>query len=149
MPRTASYEIVRHFGASREEVFAAWTTPERFARWFGPRFMAAPVGRIAMDVRPGGRWRVTLTGEEGFEVTLDGTYREVAGPGRLVFTTGDPDDPGRGPASVVTVELTQEGGRTAMRFHQYGVNTDEEHAGEARRGWLEFFDRLEEHLATA
>jgi uncharacterized protein YndB with AHSA1/START domain len=85
-------------------------------------------------------------GEEGFEVTLDGTYREVAAPERLVFTTGDPDDPGDGPASIVTVTLTDAGGRTEMRFHQYGVNTDQEHAEGAKAGWIEFFDRLAAHV---
>ncbi|SDK10513.1 Uncharacterized conserved protein YndB, AHSA1/START domain [Nonomuraea maritima] len=139
---TAEYVITRHFAAPPEAVWASWTEPERFARWFGPASLATPVGRITLDTRPGGVWRTTLVGEEGFEVTLDGTYRVVEAPSRLVFTTGDPDAPGDGPASVATVELTGAGGGTAMRFHQYGVNTDDEHAAQARAGWLEFFDRL-------
>ncbi|MEV4833494.1 SRPBCC domain-containing protein [Nonomuraea sp. NPDC049486] len=139
MTQTASYEIIRVFDVPREDVFAAWTTPERFARWFGPRFMAAPVDRIVLDARPGGRWQVTLTAEEGFEVTFDGAYREVAPPGRFVFTIGDPGSPG--PASVVTVELADAGGRTAMTFHEHGAGE------ESRRGWMEFFDRLGELLA--
>lgn len=144
---TAEYLIDRHFAAPPETVWAAWTEPERFARWFGPASLATPVGRITLDARPGGVWRATLVGEEGFEVTLDGTYREVRAPSRLVFTTGDPDAPGDGPASVVTVELTAADGGTAMRFHQYGVNTDDEHAAGARAGWQEFFDRLATYLA--
>jgi hypothetical protein len=36
-----------------------------------------------------------------------------------------------------------------MRFHQWGVNTDQQHADEAKLGWLEFFDRLNEHLTSA
>lgn len=135
MPRTGSYEIVRVFGAPREEVFAAWVTPERFARWFGPRFTAAPVERIVMDARPGGAWQATLTAEEGFEVTFDGRYREVTPPERLVFTVS--------PASLVTVELADDGGRTAMRFHEAGADV----GTESRRGWMEFLDRLAEHLA--
>jgi uncharacterized protein YndB with AHSA1/START domain len=149
MIETAEYEITRVFDAPRLSVFQAWTEPEHFSAWFGPRGLTAPVDRVAMDVRPGGRWQATLCGEEDFEVTLDGTYREVAEPGRLVFTTGDPDNPGDGPASVATVELTEAGGRTTMRFHQWGVNTDQEHADEAKVGWLEFFDRLNEHLTSA
>ncbi|MCK2221831.1 SRPBCC domain-containing protein [Actinomadura sp. ATCC 31491] len=146
---TAEYTIIRDFAAPRALVWAAWTEPERFARWFGPRTMATPLGRITLDTVPGGVWRVTLVGEEGFEATLDGRYREVRAPGRLVFTTGDPDAPGDGPASVVTLELTEAGGRTEMRFHQYGVNTDAEHAEQARAGWIEFFDRLAEHVEDA
>ncbi|WP_336212348.1 SRPBCC family protein [Nonomuraea sp. LPB2021202275-12-8] len=149
MTQTAEYEITRVFDAPSQRIFHAWTEPEHFSRWFGPRTLAAPVDRIVMDVRPGGVWKATLCGDEGFEVTLDGSYREVAGPERLVFTTGDPDHPGDGPASVVTVELAEHGGRTTMRFHQWGVNTDPEHAEHAKQGWLEIFDRLNEHLASA
>ncbi|MEU7897838.1 SRPBCC domain-containing protein [Nonomuraea sp. NPDC049152] len=147
MTRTAEYEIVRRLAAPPADVYAAWTQPERFARWFGPRIFTTPADRVVLDVRPGGAWRATLVGEEGFEVTLHGVYREVAGPGRLVFTTGDPDNPGEGPASVATLTLDEHEGGTAMRFHQFGVNTDEEHAEQAKQGWLEFFDRLDEHLA--
>ncbi|MEV4011631.1 SRPBCC domain-containing protein [Nonomuraea angiospora] len=147
MTQTAEYEINRLFDAPRELVWAAWTEPERFSRWFGPRMLSTPVGRITLDTRPGGLWRATLVGEEGFEATLDGTYREVTEPERLVFTTGDPDNPGEGPASVVTIDFTEADGKTRMRFHQYGVNTDTAHAEQAKAGWIEFFDRLAEYLA--
>ncbi|MEV4113224.1 SRPBCC domain-containing protein [Nonomuraea sp. NPDC049695] len=146
--QTAEYEITRHYDAPRELVWAAWTDPERFSRWFGPRMLTTPVGRITLDARPGGVWRATLVGEDGFEATLNGTYREVREPERLVFTTGDPDNPGDGPASVVTVDFTEADGGTEMRFHQYGVNTDPQHAEQAKAGWIEFFDRLAEHLAA-
>ncbi|MGP4099261.1 SRPBCC family protein [Nonomuraea sp. KM90] len=149
MIQTAEYDLIRLFDAPRELVWAAWTEPERFSRWFGPASLATPVGRITLDARPGGIWRTTLVGDEGFEVTMDGTYREVVAPERLVFTTGDPDAPGDGPASVVTIRLTEVDGRTEMCFHQYGVNTDQEHAEQAKAGWLEFFDRLAEHVAPA
>ncbi|WP_101784019.1 SRPBCC family protein [Nonomuraea indica] len=144
MGETAEYEITRILDAPRERVFAAWTEPELFSGWFGPRAMTAPVERTRLDVRPDGAWEVTLVGDGGFEVSLGGVYREVAGPGRLVFTTGDPDQPGDGPASVVTVTLDVYGDRTLMRFHQYGVNTPPEHAEQAKAGWIEFFDRLGE-----
>ncbi|MFD1540561.1 SRPBCC family protein [Nonomuraea guangzhouensis] len=146
MSRTAEIEITRMYDASREQVYAAWTRPEGFSQWFGPRIFETPAERIAMDLRPGGVWRATMVGADGFEATLDGVYREVAGPGRLVFTTGDPDDPGDGPASVVTLTLVDLGGKTEMRFHQFGVNTDQEHAEQSKAGWTEFFDRLAEHL---
>ncbi|WP_433250605.1 SRPBCC family protein [Streptosporangium sp. CA-135522] len=144
---TAEYEITRTFDAPRELVYEAWTEPERFSHWFGPRIFATPADRIVLDARPGGIWRATMVGEEGFEMTLDGVYREVAAPGRLVFTMGDPDNPGDGPASVVTLTLEEGDGTTVMRFHQYGVNTDQEHAEQAGAGWSEFFDRMAEHLA--
>ncbi|WP_214322745.1 SRPBCC family protein [Nonomuraea sediminis] len=144
---TAQYELDRDFDAPREDVYKAWTNPERFARWFGPRAYATPADRVHLDVRPGGRWEATLVSGDGFEATLQGAYREVRAPERLVFTTGDPDNPGDGPASVVTIEFAATGTGTHMRFHQYGVNTTQEHAEGARAGWTEFFDRLAEEVA--
>ncbi|MEU7984362.1 SRPBCC domain-containing protein [Streptosporangium canum] len=146
---TAEYEITRAFDVPRELVYEAWTEPRRFSHWFGPRIFATPVDRIVLDARPGGIWRATMVGEEGFEMTLNGVYREVAAPERLVFTTGDPDNPGDGPASVVTLTLREQDGATVMLFHQYGVNTDQEHAEQAKAGWSEFFDRMAEHLASS
>ncbi|MBG0830950.1 SRPBCC domain-containing protein [Planomonospora sp. ID67723] len=144
---TAEYEIIRTFDAPRELVYEAWTEPRRFSCWFGPRIFTTPADRIVLDARPGGIWQATMVGEEGFEMTLNGVYREVTASERLVFTTGDPDNPGDGPASTVTVTLTEQGGATVMRFHQHGVNTDQGHAEQARAGWSEFFDRMAEHLA--
>ncbi|MFI7697786.1 SRPBCC domain-containing protein [Nonomuraea sp. NPDC049480] len=141
MTQTVEFEITRVLDAPRELVWAAWTEPERFSRWFGPRMMATPVGRITLDAWPGGLWRATLVGGEGFEVLLDGTYREVRAPARLVFTTGDPESPGDGPASVVTIDFTDAGGKTEMRFRQRGVNVEQ-------AGWMEFLDRLAEHVTA-
>lgn len=146
--QTAEYEITRTFAVAPEQVFAAWTQPERFARWFGPRIFTTPADRVVLDVRPGGAWSATLVGEEGFEVTLHGVYREISA-NRLVFTTGDPDNPGDAPASVATLTLEGGDGQTTMRFHQFGVNTDQDHADQAKAGWQEFFDRLAEHLQTS
>jgi uncharacterized protein YndB with AHSA1/START domain len=141
MTQPVEHAITRLLDAPRELVWAAWTRPERFSRWFGPRTMVTPIGRITLDARPGGVWRATVVGEEGFEVTFDGVYREVRPPARLVFTTGDPDGPGDGPASVVTIDLVDAGGRTELRFHQRGVHVEP-------AGWAGFLDRLAEHVTA-
>jgi uncharacterized protein YndB with AHSA1/START domain len=144
-PFTVEYTISREFDAPVEEVFAAWTEPDRFARWFGPRAFTTPP-RVSMDLRPGGAWQAVLVTPDGNEVPLGGWYREIEAPKRLVFTTGDPDNTEGALASVATVELAERDGRTTMTFHQAGVNTPPEHAEGARAGWLEFFDRLTEQL---
>ncbi|MEV7808029.1 SRPBCC domain-containing protein [Microbispora sp. NPDC088329] len=141
------YTITRVLDAPREAVFAAWTEPERFSRWFGPHGFTTPVSLITMDLRPGGEWSACLVSPEGAKAPLGGVYREVAAPERLVFTTGDPGNQEGAVASVATVTLTGLGDRTEMRFTQEGYNTDEAHAEAAKAGWLQFFDRLAEHLA--
>ncbi|MEU6413100.1 SRPBCC domain-containing protein [Microbispora sp. NPDC046933] len=141
------YTITRVLDAPRETVFKAWTEPERFSQWFGPRGFTTPVSLITMDLRPGGEWSACLVSPEGAKAPLGGVYREIAGPERLVFTTGDPDNQEGAVASVATLTLTDIDGRTEMRFTQEGYNTDEAHAEAAKAGWLQFFDRLAEHLA--
>ena len=53
---TSDRDIVmcRAFKAPRELVFDAWTKPELFVHWFGPRGWTVPI--CEMDVRPGGAW---------------------------------------------------------------------------------------------
>ena len=140
---TAEYTITRQFDAPPERLFEAWTEPADFSAWFAPDGWRTPADRVSLDLRPGGAWSAVLVGPDGSEAPLGGTYREIDPPGRLVFTTGDPDNPGDGPASVTTVELagTNDGG-TEMAFHQFGVNTDQDHADAAAAGWQQFFDKL-------
>ena len=143
---TQEYTIIRDYDAPAELVFAAWTKPEHFAQWFGPRALKTPVELVSMDVRPGGTWTASIVTPDGTAHPLAGTYREIHAPTRLVLTTGDPDNTDGEIASVVTLDLEEVDGGTRMRFHQAGVNTDEAHAEGAKAGWVEFFERLEEHL---
>src|SRR5947209_859828 len=78
--------ITRVFDAPRELVFKAWTEPERQAQWLGPKGFAGKV--LEMDVRPGGRFRFYMRSAEGTDHWLQGIYREVAPPERLVSTYG-------------------------------------------------------------
>ncbi|MEW9533705.1 SRPBCC domain-containing protein [Microbispora sp. NPDC049125] len=143
------FTIIRVLETSPEQAFKAWTEPARFSQWFGPESFTTPVSRITMDLRPGGEWSAALVSPDGAEAVLGGVYREIAEPERLVFTTGDPDNQEGAVASVVTVTFTANGDTTEMNFNQAGYNTDEEHANGAKAGWLQFFDRLDKHLAGA
>jgi uncharacterized protein YndB with AHSA1/START domain len=137
--------ITRIFDAPRELVFKAWTEPERFAQWFGGPDSTIAVSTVSMDLRPGGAWRATMiAGPERVEIPWKGIYLEVAPPERLVFTLSDqPGDE----AEVVTVVLTDQGGKTEMVFHQGGGHLDEAGYAGARAGWLVFFDELAVNLA--
>ncbi|MBC6459751.1 SRPBCC domain-containing protein [Actinomadura sp. HBU206391] len=145
---SVEFTITRTFEASRERVFRAWTDPARFSQWFGPKGFTTPQETISLDTTPGAAWSARMVSPEGQEATIAGFYREAVEPERLVFTTGDPDNDKGDLASVVTVTFTDLGGRTEMRFHQAGYNTSEEHAKGAEAGWVQFFDRLADHLTT-
>ena len=136
--------ITRVFDAPRERVWREWTEPERFADWFGGPQSHVPLASVAMDVREGGRWRLTMFAGAR-EIHWIGEFHEVSPPERLVFTVTDmPHDERR---EVVTVDLADLGdGRTEMRFEQRGHKRPDEYDS-TERGWGVFFARLDERLA--
>lgn len=90
--------LERILPAPPEEVFAAWTTPERMSEWMSPNGTA----EAEVDLRVGGAFRVTMSGD-GFAIDHTGEYVEFDPPRRLVFTWISPYT---GPEpSLVTVEL--------------------------------------------
>jgi uncharacterized protein YndB with AHSA1/START domain len=139
--------ITRVFEAPRERVWKEWTEPEAFADWFGGPDSDVPLSTVAMDVRAGGSWRLTMYAEPGRrEIRWHGEYREVAEPERLVFTVTD--RPGEDANELVIVELTDLGdGRTEMRFQQRGGGLTAEEYQRAGQGWGIFFDRVAARLA--
>lgn len=74
--------LTRVYDVPREEVFARWTEAEHLARWWGPDGFTAP--RVESDPRPGGALVIVMAGPDGFEQTMQATYRDVVPPERLV-----------------------------------------------------------------
>jgi uncharacterized protein YndB with AHSA1/START domain len=136
--------ITRVFDAPRDEVWREWTEPKAFADWFGGPQSEVPLSSVEMDVRLGGRWRLTVFSRRG-ESHWKGEYLEIAEPERLVFTVTDvPEEEN---AHVVTVVLNDLGdGRTEMHFEQRGPMGPEQQKA-AGEGWQGFFDRIAERLA--
>jgi uncharacterized protein YndB with AHSA1/START domain len=140
--------ITRVFDAPRERVWQEWTEPERFADWFGGPQSEVPLSTVAMDVRPGGSWRLTMFAEPGRrEIHWKGEYRDVVEPERLVFTVSD--QPSDEVYELVTVVFTDLGdGRTEMLLEQEGHMTAEQYE-RAGQGWSSFFDRIAERISEA
>jgi uncharacterized protein YndB with AHSA1/START domain len=86
-------------------VFNAWVSPEVLRRWWGagPDWTSPSV---EIDLRPGGRYRLSMEDPSGSVQTVGGRYVEVDPPRRLVFTWAwesdgaDDDD-----ETLVTVEF--------------------------------------------
>jgi uncharacterized protein YndB with AHSA1/START domain len=133
--------IVRTFAAPRELVFAAWTEPRHLARWSGPAGFTST--QDVMDLRPGGRYRACLHAPDGSEHWVQGVYREIVPPSRLVMTHAWEDEHGRpGVETLVTVSLAEDGpGRTRMHFTQSGFTSAASRDGH-EDGWSTSFDRL-------
>jgi len=55
-----SLTLKRRLNASPAKVYAAWTDPEKIARWFGPAQVVAGSVRADIDARIGGHYRVSF-----------------------------------------------------------------------------------------
>lgn len=145
-------EIVarRAFPAPCWLVFLAWTSPEHFARWWGPRGFTNTV--CEMDVRPGGAWRVVQRAPDGTEHPFRGVYREVVPPERLVFTQAYDVAPWTGREVLVTATFDEQHGQTvltiATRFASV-ADRDGMLQNGMKRGLLQALDRLALDLGSA
>ncbi len=74
----------RTFDAPREQVWKAFTDPERIPRWWGPHGTTITV--VEMDVRPGGTWRYVSRAPDRNDVSFFGQYLEVEPPERFKWT---------------------------------------------------------------
>jgi uncharacterized protein YndB with AHSA1/START domain len=140
--------ITRVFDAPRETVWRAFTEAEQLASWWGPRGFTTPLETIALEPKDGGAFRFTMIDDsDGSEHRVDGSFREVREPERLVFTsevTGEVEL-----TAVTTITFSEPGqGKTEVVCRQVLVTTDEI-AKDSEVGWASQFDRLAEHLARA
>jgi uncharacterized protein YndB with AHSA1/START domain len=147
MPEVMAKEITvrRVFDAPRQLVWNAWTDPEQLAQWWGKRGWSTPAASIAIDVRPGGVFRLlSYSDEDGTEMPTEGVFREVVEPERLVFAEPSEDNWHDGAVSTVTF-ADLGGGRTEMVLRTT-VHTTDEMRRNAEAGVNSALDRLAELL---
>ncbi|WP_439031057.1 SRPBCC family protein [Gordonia terrae] len=141
MTEAPGARLTHTFGAAPERVFDAWTTPTRFATWWGGSAIEVPIDSVALDVRPGGTWTATMIlGENMPEFHWRGEYVEVERPSRLVLTMTDEPGPER---ELLSAEFVAVGGGTELRFSQTGGNISAEDYVYAADGWRRAFEALE------
>jgi uncharacterized protein YndB with AHSA1/START domain len=144
--------ITRVFDAPRELVWKAWTEPERFMWWWGPKDFTSPLCEI--DLRVGGKFLWCMQWPDGRRNFNTGEYREVVPVARLVYTTSFADEHGNAvPAThygmsadiamemQVTVILEEVDGKTRMTLTHAGLPAGEM-SDMTSAGWNESFDKL-------
>ena len=108
-PSDEEIRMTRLFNAPPELVFDVMSKPEHVKQWWGQLGEGYSVPVCEIDLRVGGKWRFVNRHPKG-EVCFYGEYREIAAPGRLVFTEIFEQFPDA--VSVVTAELEREGTKT-------------------------------------
>lgn len=157
-----AFIISRTFNAPCERVWKAWTEPEGFRQWFGPK--GSTVTDVKMELKPGGSCHCCVRTPDGREMWGKFTYHEIVKPGRLVYAQHFSDRAGgitRHPLSptwplqmLTTVTFAEQNGTTTLTVRWEPLNaTDEErktfdsaHEG-MNQGWGGSFEQLAEYLA--
>jgi uncharacterized protein YndB with AHSA1/START domain len=138
-----SLTVKRRLNAPPAKVYAAWTDPEKIARWFAPANAKTDSVQVDIDARIGGRFRISYsTDDEYYEV--GGVYREVVPNQRLVFSWAWHSTPER--ESQVTISLKPDGDGTLLTLHHEQF-LDSAARDSHERGWTGMLDKLEKYIA--
>jgi uncharacterized protein YndB with AHSA1/START domain len=141
-------EVRRVVRASRQRIFAAWTTPEQFQKWFGPSNIS--VLHAEADAEEGGNYRIVTTAcdttsseAQMRQSSVSGTYLKVVPNSLLRFTWRPEWNPTE--ESVVTVELCDVEGGTELILRHEGFTT-EDSRNRHLQGWTGTLDKLAGYL---
>jgi uncharacterized protein YndB with AHSA1/START domain len=134
-PAEKNMVVTRVFDAPVEEVWKAWSDPERVMLWWGPTGFTAPVAR--MDFREGATSLVCMRSPEGHDLYNTWTYRKIVPLRRIEFVQRFSDENGNAidPATmgmppgiprevphVVTFEAAEDG-KTELTVTEYGYTS--------------------------
>ncbi len=147
----AAVQLKRTFAAPREKVFEAWTNPKVMTKWFARGIATMPPSKIVeADVRVGGKYRVDVESPVESDrrqrrvYKIQGTYKEVRPPEKLVFTWWWPEadfEP-----SLVTVDFRALGESNFTEVTLTHELLPPKEREDHRQGWMGCFDMLEKLL---
>jgi uncharacterized protein YndB with AHSA1/START domain len=140
--------ITREFDAPRQLVFKAFTDPELYVQWIGPRDLSTTL--VSFEPTSGGRWRFIQKDKNGNEYGFHGVYHEVLAPERLIDTFEFEGLPEAGHVILETTRFEElPGGRTRVTS-QSVFQTVEDRDGMVQEGMehgmVEGYERLDEIL---
>ena len=114
--------------ASPDKVYAAWTRPERFVKWFGPR-SGGSLQIDQFDCHVGGKFDVTMLFADGDRVQMIGMYQTLDAPVKIVLTWQWRESTTLSNETLVTVDLLPTATGTLLtltheRFASAGARDD-------------------------
>ena len=138
--------VTKILDAPREVVFEAYTDPELYKRWLGPRELAMTIDRF--EPRAGGSWRYIHKDKAGNEYAFHGVFHEVEYPERITDTFEFEGLPEKGHVVLQTASFEAlPDGRTKVTAHavyQSVADRDGEIEAGMERGVRDSYDRLAE-----
>lgn len=148
LPSDREIVLSRVFNAPRRLLFEAWTNPEHVRQWYGCSMLTLHICEI--DLRVGGAYRYVLRDAGGMHHTMQGVYRQITPPARLVYTERYVTEGFTGNDTLVTVLFAEHDGMTTLTstiLHQSKADRDAQIATGMEGGAAETLDRLAALLA--
>lgn len=144
--RTSERErvVTRVFDAPARLVFDAWTKPELMKRWWVPKSVPMSLIACEMDVRVGGRYKLTFQTDTIPSMDFFGRYLEVVPNARLVWTNEEGGEDG----STTTVTFQEKDGRTTVVVSELYPSKEALEADGAHEAAAETHAQLDELLAA-
>jgi uncharacterized protein YndB with AHSA1/START domain len=124
-------------------IFQAFTNPSERVKWWGAADARFRTTHVDSDLRPGGKWAMRGTRQDGSPFTITGEYRIVERPTLLEFTWL-PDWQGDATVSVVRVECLEAAGVTRVRLTHSGLTS--EGSRTSHRGWPQILAWLQAYV---
>ena len=135
-----SLTLTRRLNARADKVYAAWTDPQNLIQWFMPASVVPGTVKAEIDLRVGGKYRISFKKNDGEYFEVAGVYREVVPNARLVFSWAWHSTPER--ESVVSISIKPEGERTLLTLH-HAQFADQAACDAHERGWSGMLDNIE------
>jgi uncharacterized protein YndB with AHSA1/START domain len=140
--------VTREFDAPRQLVFRAFTDPELYVQWLGPRDLTMSLETF--EPTSGGRWRYIQKDKGGNEFGFHGVHHEVLAPERIIATFEFEGLPESGHVLLETTRFEAlPGGRTRITS-QSVFQTVEDRDGMVQAGMesgtVDSYARLDEIL---
>lgn len=139
--------IIREFDAPREIVFKAFTDPEIYAQWIGPRGLTTNIETF--ESKNGGSWRYIQKDPEGNEFAFHGVNHEVLAPERIIGTFEFEGLPEKGHVILQTARFEALPDRTKLTSQSVFLSVEDRDGmlqSGMEEGVNESYDRLDELL---
>ncbi len=153
MTSSELYFVEREYAVSINQLWSAWTSPEKLEQWYSPTDLSVVPGSVVSENVVGGSWAVGVdVTEHGFNAYFWGRFSEVEQNKRLVHTLCYSQDAkefeardDNAPAHEIVIEFEDRGDTSWCKFTQFG-EMPEEQAEMSRQGMMSYFDNLGKFL---
>jgi len=137
--------FTRLLDAPLRMVWEVWTSPAHIALWWGPDGFTNTIR--TMDIKPGGKWELTMHGPDGRDYEIHIVFREIIKEQRIVYEQLNQFK------CVATIDFERRGNKTMLRWQMlfesreslvqaakdYGVDIGLKQTGERLVNYLQKF----------